>query len=89
MIAERCKIVCLEREGTSRNGNPRYFVVFAEQDGTYLTGTTKTDARIGYNIGNYKGKLVDVTYHITKHGNVIFDDIEENRQDLAVLDENS
>lgn len=78
MIAKKCRIVCLEREGTSRMGNPRYFAVFAESNGTYLSGTTKANAGICYSIGNYKTKLVNVTYHITKRGSVIFDDIEES-----------
>ena len=73
------KIDTKERINNSYMGNPRYEVIacIAGVDcPVWIAGKTATDAACGY--GNWKeGDAVEIEYHRTKAGNVIFDRIKE------------
>jgi len=58
-------IIGLERMNCSRNGNPRFRIIF--DDGT--TATTAPDASLSYSIGNY-GERFDVVATFDGRGNV-------------------
>lgn len=63
----------LKRLKSSPVGNPRYEVEVEAGDGTYLRGKTPVDSMLAYCIGNFFGKFVQVSYHITPKGRVVID----------------
>jgi hypothetical protein len=60
------RIVRLERMPSSKNGNPRFRVFFAEH-GTY---PTEVDGSVGYGIGNREYRDNDVEVTLTAGGNI-------------------
>ena len=63
----------IKRLNNSRNGNPRFEVVF----NTDQKGKTKTDAGFTYAItDSMVGKPVWIKYHFTSRGACIIDNIE-------------
>jgi hypothetical protein len=56
----------IERLKNSRNGNPKFMVVF-EHDGGVFSAVTKTDCSLAFNIGRHLGK--PVTVEIGEHYN--------------------
>jgi hypothetical protein len=67
------KLSYYESLNCSRNGNPRYYGVFTNESGETLAGKTATDAACAYGFLNYQNAPREVTYHITRNGNIIFD----------------
>lgn len=75
---ENVKIDSYEYIGSSVNGNSRYRVTFYN-DKIHMTGKCATDAVINLEIYNYKlhDRLANVTYHVTRSGNIIFHQIRK------------
>jgi len=76
----RAIIVWKERLNNSISGNPRYevgiIIPSVEPYGESLYGKTASDASCNY--GNWDvDAICDVSYHITRVGNVVFDRISE------------
>ena len=70
-------LVKYERRNNSAAGNPSFSVWFTNGTGL-IAGKTASDASCGYAATNFSdGRACDVTYHITRAGNVIIDEIEE------------
>lgn len=69
------KLTHYERLNCSCYGNPRYFAVFTSESGETFVGKTAVNAACAYGFLNYQNSPRKVTYHITRNGNVIFDDI--------------
>lgn len=63
----------LNRLKSSPMGNPRYEVEVETLEGTILRGKTPVDSMLAYGIGNFFGKVVQVSYHITPKGRVVID----------------
>lgn len=57
-------------------GNPAYYAEFINDNGETLKGRTASNADCAYGFLNWQEKPRKITYHITKHGNVIFDYIK-------------
>lgn len=70
-------LVKYERRNNSAAGNPSYSLCFT--NGTeMIAGKTASNAPCGYTAENFSdGRACDVTYHITRAGNVIIDKIKE------------
>lgn len=60
---------------TSYYGNPSYWVTFKTAEGEYITGYTGVDHACGYGCKNYVGKACRMTYHHTRSGNTIIDNM--------------
>ena len=71
------KLISYERRNNSVNGNPKYMGVFEAENGDILRGTTASDASCGYSFLNKIEDVKEVTYHVTKNGNIIITYIEE------------
>lgn len=67
------KLSYCERLNCSCYGNPRFFGVFINERGETLAGKTATNAACAYGFLNYQNAPREVTYHITRNGNIIFD----------------
>lgn len=68
------KLVHYERKNSSYYGNPKYYGYFEnDKTGETLAGTTATNAACAYGFLNSIDKLREVTYHITRTGNVLID----------------
>lgn len=66
-------LAALERLNNSRNGNPRWRVVWS--DGR--VGKTKSDAAFNYSIcDSWVGKPVRIQYHVTNTGNLMVTNLE-------------
>lgn len=63
------------RANNSVNGNPRYVINVANDRGC-VQGVTKSDAMFAFNMPS-TGTQVRATYHVTRRGNHIIDNIEE------------
>ena len=71
------KLMSYEKGNCSVYGNPSYHASFSNGS-EEITGKTASDAQCGYTIKNFRdGRACNVTYHITRAGNVIIDKIEE------------
>ena len=60
---------------TSYYGNPSYWVKFKDTDNVHITGYTGVDHACGYGCSNYVNKWCCMTYHTTRKGNVIIDNM--------------
>ncbi len=71
------KLMSCEKGNCSVYGNPSWYVCF--DNGTEeISGKTASDAGCGYVVGNFRdGRACNVTYHVTRAGNVIIDRIAE------------
>ena len=71
------KLVNYKRRNNSIYRNPSWYVCF--DNGTNsVAGKTASNAPIGYTLENFRDRRAcNVTYHITKGGNTIIDDIAE------------
>lgn len=79
------KIEDLKKGNNSYYGNPSWYVYFTKLKeinghkclvGRYVAKTA-SNAQCGYTIDNYYNKLAEITYHITKTGNLIIDYVSE------------
>ena len=70
------KLTYYERLNSSVNGNPAYYGVFENEHGEVLRGRTASDADCAYGFLNREDHQREITYHITRSGNVIFDYIK-------------
>ena len=74
---KNAKLTNYERRNNSINNNPSWYVWFTN-DSDSISGKTASDAKCGYTVENFKdGKNCNVTYHITRAGNMIIDKIKE------------
>lgn len=55
-------ITIVERLKSSLNGNPRYLVALATNDGNLIHAKTEVNSSLGYSIGNHAGKRVKATF---------------------------
>lgn len=69
------KLIDYKRLNNSVYGNPAYYGYFESKTGGTLSGRTKTDASCGYSFLNKKDSPRELTYHVTRTGNVIIDSI--------------
>ncbi len=70
------KIVNLERRNNSIYGNPSWMICAIDGDGKCYYGKTASNALIGYELSwTDEGKKMQLVYHFTKSGNLIFDRI--------------
>ena len=71
------KLVNYERRNNSIHGNPSWYVFF--DNGTdSIIGNTASDASCGGTLTNFSdGRACNVTYHITRAGNMVIDRITE------------
>lgn len=70
-------ILSLEKLNNSAMGNPRYFLVIDTAHGV-IHGKTKADVMWTYAMPK-EDSLCNVVFHITKTGNIVFDDISAMR----------
>lgn len=70
------KLIDYKRLNCSVYGNPAYYGWFENDAGETLSGRTKTDASCGYSFLNKKDSPRELTYHVTRTGNVIIDYIK-------------
>lgn len=64
----------LRRGNNSYYGNPSYFITAENEHGETVTGRTASNAAIGYALGyTYEGRAVNMEYHYTRGGSLIFD----------------
>lgn len=66
------RIECIERLGTTTNGNPRYRLALTPlPDAPVILATVQSDAAVSYDIGNPGYKVGDaVSVEFTKAGRV-------------------
>lgn len=57
-------------------GNPAFYGEFVNSEGETLKGRTASNAMCAYGFLNQKDYPREITYHITKAGNIIFDYID-------------
>lgn len=68
------KILKIERLKNSYVGNPNFWIEAQDDNGNFYKGKTKTNSSIGYFLDWYsEGKKYNFDFHITKSGNLIFD----------------
>ena len=71
------KLMSYERRNNSVSGNPSYHASFSNGS-EEIAGNTASDASCGGTLTNFSdGRACNVTYHITRAGNVIINKIEE------------
>ena len=74
---KNAKLTNYERRNNSINGNPSYHASFSNGYDE-VAGKTASDSKCGYTVENFMdGKNCNVTYHITRAGNMIIDKIKE------------
>ena len=77
LVLTNAKLMSYERRNNSVNGNPSYRASFSNGS-EEITGKTASDASCGGTLTNFSdGRACNVTYHITRAGNVIVDEIKE------------
>ena len=77
LVLTNAKLMSYERRNNSVSGNPSYHVSFSNGS-EEITGKTASDASCGGTLTNFSdGRACNVTYHITRAGNVIINKIEE------------
>ncbi len=70
------KIMDLTRRNNSLYGNPSWAIKAIDENGDYYNGKTASNAFIGYELSlTDEGKNMQLAYHFTKSGNLIFDRI--------------
>ncbi len=70
------KILELKRRHNSTVGNPSWAIKAIDENGDYYNGKTASNALIGYELSwTDEGKKIQLVYHFTKSGNLIFDRI--------------
>ena len=68
------KILDIKRERNSVYGNPAWEIIAIQEDGTVLRGKTAANGLLGYEISSsWIGKNVDLAFHKTKTGRIVFD----------------
>lgn len=65
-----------ERLNCSVYGNPAYYGEFENDSGDVLRGRTASNAACAYGFLNQEDSKREITYHVTRNGNVIFDYIK-------------
>ena len=76
-VLTNARLTSYERGNCSVYGNPSWYVCF-DNGSEEITGKTASDASCGYVVENFRdGRACNVTYHVTRAGNVIIDKIEE------------
>lgn len=73
------RIVKVECAGASYMGNPFWKITIDTADG-YFRGKTTPNGCLSYAAENYYRRQVTATYHITKTGRIVIDDLEKNEQ---------
>ena len=74
---KNAKLTRYERKNNSIYGNPSWDVCFSNGS-EEVAGKTASNAQCGYTLGNFTdGRACNVTYHITRAGNMIIDKIKE------------
>lgn len=66
------RVTKVEYRNTSFYGNPSQWVTFMVGNSSYI-GYTAVNAACGYSAEGFKNKLCDMTYHVTRRGNIIID----------------
>lgn len=70
------KIMDLKRRKNSLYGNPAWTICAIDEEGKCYYGKTASNALIGYELSWIdEGKTMELVYHFTKSGNLIFDRI--------------
>lgn len=69
------KLVDYEQLNASFYGNPRYEVIFENEKGELLKGKTASNSKAGFVLLNDRNCVKEVTYHQTRTGNIIIDNI--------------
>lgn len=70
------KIMDLKRRNNSIYGNPSWTICARDEEGKCYYGKTASNALIGYELSwTDEGKNMQLAYHFTKSGNLIFDRI--------------
>ncbi len=67
----------VKRQGTSLMGNP-FWEITIDTANECFRGKTTPNGYLSYRAENYYRRQVTATYHITKTGRIIIDDLEEN-----------
>ena len=65
-----------KRLNCSIYGNPAYYGEFENAAGETLKGRTASNASCAYGFLNYEDRPREITYHVTRTGNIIFDYIK-------------
>ena len=65
-----------KRLNCSVYGNPAYYGEFENDSGDVLRGRTASNASCAYGFLNKEDSKREITYHVTRNGNVIFDYIK-------------
>ena len=76
-VLTNARLTSCEKGNCSVYGNPSYRASFS--NGTEaITGKTASNVSCGYVVENFRdGRACNVTYHVTRAGNVIINKIEE------------
>ena len=76
-VLTNAKLTSCKRGNCSVYGNPSWHASFSNGS-EEITGKTASDASCGGSLTNFSdGRACNVTYHITRAGNVIINKIEE------------
>lgn len=70
------KLIDYKRINNSFYGNPAYYGEFENGSGDVLRGRTASNAACAYGFMNQEDNKREITYHVTRNGNVIFDYIK-------------
>ena len=70
------KLIDYKRLNCSVYGNPAYYGWFENDAGETLSGKTASDAQCAYGFLNKEQNKREITYHVTRTGNVIIDYIK-------------
>lgn len=74
------KILELKRDRNSIYGNPRWEISAIADDGTFLRGKTAANSILAFEIReNWKYETVDLAFHKTPKGRIIFDRLIEHK----------
>ena len=65
-----------KRLNCSIYGNPAFYGEFENKHGEVLRGRTASNAACSYGFLNYEDRPREITYHVTRTGNIIFDYIK-------------
>lgn len=77
-MKENATILTVERLKNTIWGNPRWLVVFKEDNGVTRIGKTANDSMASYQIDTYSvDRRYEITYHITDKFNLYIDFLKE------------
>ena len=80
------KILDVKRERNSIYDNPAWEIIAIQDDGIVLRGKTAANADLGYEVKtSWIGKNVDLAFHKTKTGRIVFDRLLKKESDLECL----